>query len=267
MKKGLKLVNDLVAAGHSSVTPAWVMEHTGASRQASGNLLRRLVQAGLLERVSRGHYAVRQIGVLGTSAAAEDLALAVGAVFEGRPHRIAFRSALQYWGLLTHPSRVVQVASPVRVGHSSLSDRPLRVVHESRDTVAIDAVPLSNGAFISSPERALLECAERLDLAGGIEAVVEALTSGESFDIRRLKSLAKELDAGPAIRRIGSLAEALNLEELATALESMKPSTTTYVDLEPTRGRSSISHEKALDREWRVRWQTPPEELANVALQ
>ena len=267
MKKGLKLLDDLVATGRNSVTPAWVMEHTGASRQASVNLLGRLVEAGLLERVSRGHYAVRQIGVLGTSAASEDLALAVGAVFEGRPHRIAFRAALQYWGLLTHPSLVVQVASSARVGHRSLSGRPLKSVYESPDTVAIDAVPLSNGAFISSRERALLECAERPDLAGGIETVVEALTSGESFDIDRLKALATELDAGPAIRRIGSLAEALKLEDLATGLEPMKPDTTTYVELEPARSRSSTADEEARDREWGVKWRTSPEELANVALQ
>jgi predicted transcriptional regulator of viral defense system len=267
MKKGLKLLDDLVATGRNSVTPAWVMKQTGVSRQASVNLLGRLVKAELLERVARGHYVVRQIGVLGTSAAAEDLALAVGALFEGRPHRIAFRTALQYSGLLTHPSRVVQVASPVRVAHRSLSGRPLKVVHESPDTVAIDAVPLSNGAFISSRERALLECAERLDLAGGIETVVEALTSGESFDIGRLKALARELGAGPAIRRIGSLAEALKLEDLATGLEPMKPDPTTYVELEPTLSHLSTANEEARDREWGVKWRTSPEELANAALQ
>ncbi|MEW6059805.1 MAG: type IV toxin-antitoxin system AbiEi family antitoxin domain-containing protein [Actinomycetota bacterium] len=263
MKKGLKLLDDLVATGRSSVTPAWVMEQTGASRQACVNLLTRLAEAGLLERVSRGHYAVRQIGVLGTSTAAEDLALAVDALFEGRPHRIAFRTALQYWGLLTRPSRVIQVASPVRVAHRSLSGRPLKVVYESPKTVAIGAVQLPNGVLISSRERALLECAERIDLAGGIETVVEALTSGESFDVDRLTSLAKELGARPAIRRIGSLADALELEDLETGLEPMKPDAATYVELEPS--RPSTASVEARDREWGVRWRTSPEALANVA--
>jgi predicted transcriptional regulator of viral defense system len=269
MNKGLKLLDRLVAMGRTSVTPAWVMEETGASRQASVNLLRRLVDAGLLDRVSHGHYVVRQIGVLGTSAAAEDVGLAVGALFEGRPHRIAFRTALQYWGLLTHPSRLIQVASPNRVSHRTLSGRPLRIVHESPHTLDIGSVAISNGSFVSSPERALIECADRLDLAGGIETVVDAMTSGEKFNVKQLKAFAKELDARPAIRRLGSVAEALKLEDLASGLKSMKPETSSYVELEPaSTGLITLDQgDEIRDREWGVRWRTSPEELAGVALQ
>lgn len=268
MTKGLKLLDQLVAAGRNSVTPAWVMEHTGMSREASVNLLTRLVAAGLLDRVGHGHYAVRQFGVLGTSAAAEDLALAVGALFEGRPHRIAFRSALQYWNMLTRPWTVIQVACSLRVGHKSLSGRPLRIVHESPGTLSVGAVSLQHRARISDAERALLDCAARLDLAGGIETVAEALMSGESFDVGRLAAHAKELGAGPAIRRIGSLAENMGLEEIAFGLEGILPGTISDIELDPSVNRRRFDPKQGFrDGKWRVRWRMTREDLANAVLQ
>ena len=64
--------------------------------------------AGLIDRVRRGHYAVRQLGVLGTPAAAEDVALSVGAALSGVPHRVGYRSALSEHDLVLHPARTIQ---------------------------------------------------------------------------------------------------------------------------------------------------------------
>jgi len=84
----LRLVDDLVADGKTHFTFDEAQQRFGQSPSATGNLLRRMLTAGLIDRVRRGHYVIRQLGVLGTPSVAEEVALAVGAAFAGIPHRM-----------------------------------------------------------------------------------------------------------------------------------------------------------------------------------
>src|SRR4029450_6332918 len=87
--------------------PSRTRRRTGRSPTATANLLKRLASKGLIDRVRRGRYVIRRLGVLGTPAPSEDIAIAVAAVFGGRPHRIAYRSSLDEHDLISHPSRVI----------------------------------------------------------------------------------------------------------------------------------------------------------------
>lgn len=262
MSKGMKLLDELVAEGHESVTPAWVMNRTGVSRQAAVNMLGRLREAGLLDRVGHGHYAVRTLGVMGTTAGAEDLALAIGSRFAGRPHRIAFRSALENLGVLSHPWRTVQVATPMRVRQREISGRPLQIVHEPVETVGLGVVGLREGALASDYERALLDCASRPDLAAGIGVLAEALASGKSLDAGHLLSLAGELGRRAALRRIGSLADALGNEQLSHALWLEVGPIKGDIELDPTLKGVGLPKDAGFrDRRWRVRWRVSRSEL------
>ncbi len=264
MSKGLKLLDQLVAAGRASVSPAWIVAETGMSPQAAVNMLTRLCRQGLLDRVGQGHYAIRQLGVLGTAASSEDQALAVGALFDGRPHRIAFRSALDYWDLLAHPWNTVQVASPLRLGHRTVSGRPLQQIRESTGTVGIGAVSVHGGAWVSNLERALIDCAARPRLAGGIDPVGQALASGETIDLERLATYVRQLDVAPAGRRIGSVGAALGLESIVDAMEPFAATGSGYIDLVPSIDeRASQEAVSFRDRTWHVRWSLLPDELAN----
>ena len=82
-QQGLSLANELIAEGHATFTFEEVEQRLGKSKPATANLLKRMTRAGLIDRVRRGHYALRQLGMLGTSAAAEDLAMSVSAAFKG----------------------------------------------------------------------------------------------------------------------------------------------------------------------------------------
>jgi len=218
-KTALDLLDRLTAAGESTFSTAEAVEILGRSPQSTVNLLSRLVDDGLIGRVSRGHYAIRPLGRLGTSAAAEDTALAVAAVFSDRPHRIAYRSALAHHGLVVRPSRVIQVACPDQVRITALAGRPLDVVRERSATVAVGSTRAGYGAYVSTRERALLDGARRSDLIGGLGVLGDALdTASSDIDIEELRSLAKQLGAIPALRRLVSLARILELDNLAENL-------------------------------------------------
>lgn len=259
---GLELLDELVSEGQTQFTSAEAAERLQRSAAATGNLLARLVRVGLLDRVRRGHYSIRQLGTLGTRAAAENVLLSVAAGFGDVPHRVAYRTALDQLDLLAHPSRSIQVALAKPTRSETLSGRRLTVVTEPRPALEVGAKK-QDGVFISDLERSLLDAAARPELVGGIAVLAEALSAAASkgVDVDRLMSYARVLTWGAALRRIGSLADTLHIAGLAGRLEPLsKPSGD--IDLEP--GHEETAYR---DAKWWVRWDQSPSELQNVVHQ
>ena len=124
-----------------------------------------------------------------------------------------------------------------------------------------------DGVFISDLERSLLDAAARPELVGGAAVLAEALAAAASkgIDPTRMTDYARALSWGPALRRIGSIADTLSIVGLAGRLEPLtKP--TSDIDLEPGQG---TSQGKSLyrDAKWWVRWELVPSELENVVRQ
>ncbi|MCY4426421.1 MAG: type IV toxin-antitoxin system AbiEi family antitoxin domain-containing protein [Halieaceae bacterium] len=259
---GLGLANELIANGKIYFTFSDARRRLGRSAAATGNLLKRMESAGLIDRVRRGHYVVRQLGVLGTPSVAEEVALAVGAAFTGTPHRMGYRTALDEHDLIVHPARSITVATPKQVRTRALSGRPLQIVKEPESHILIGAIPCGS-TWVSDRERALLDAATRPKLVGGSAVLAEAIATAENeIDVDKLTHYAKQLNWAAAIRRIGSIADALELQNLANRIRPLKP-ITSDLDLEP-----GVTQPLAWrDARWRVRWLQVPDELANVVRQ
>ena|SRR2546426_1207457 len=252
----IELLDELAVEGKETFTTQDIEELGHLSPQAASNLLTRLVRRGLVDRVARGRYAMRPFGALGTRAAAEDIALAVGAVFADKPHRIAYRSALDWHGLLEHPSRRIVIAADKRPGLKQLSGRPLRVVLERPERVEIGAIDAGHGARVSSLERALIESAARPALAGGIQVVAAALARANANpDV--LEGIARALGARTALHRLGSIAETLEIHPVADRLEPLS-SIGRPIQLDPEFTDAASGWR---DDKWGVDWPFPAEEL------
>ncbi len=258
----LTLADDLVADGKILFTFGEARRRLGRSRAATGNVLKRMVAAGLIDRVRHGYYVVRQLGVLGTPSVAEEIALAVAAAFPSIPHRMAYRTALDEHDLVTHPSRSIQVASTRRIRAKTLSGRPLHVVKESESMIGVGAI-VSGESRVSDLERALLDAARRPTLVGGAAVLAEAVAVGsESIDTTRLTQYAQTLGWASALRRVGSIADALALQGLAGRLSPLK-AISADLDLEPGSSQTYAWR----DARWRIRWPQPIDEIRAVVLQ
>jgi len=241
----LKLIDDLVADDRQHFTFQEAQRLLGLSRPAASNVLRRMRETGLIDRVRYGRYAIRKFGVLGTPSAAEDIALAVGAAFSGVPHRMAYRTALDEHDLITHPVRTIQVAVAKQIRAITLSSMPFRLVKEPDSSVLIGAIAYGE-SWLSDIERALLDAAARPKLVGGITVLAEAIaTAADSVDVEKLTRYAKALGWAQAIRRIGSIADALELGNFAGKLEPLEP-ITADLDMEPGKGSAKVWR----DRVW-----------------
>jgi predicted transcriptional regulator of viral defense system len=254
----LGLVNDLVANGRAEFTFRDAVEALGASPTSTANALHRLTESGLIDRVTRGHYSVRPLGSLGTSTVTDNLALAIGAALAGLAHRIAYRSALSELGLLTHPVRTVFVACTRQVRFSTISRWPLRVVIERLQTIHLSADRVEH-SWRSTLDRALLECAMRVDLAGGVGVLAEALATGSrEANPDHIRQLA--IAFGPrgfaAERRLASLAKAL---ELPLTLNPRPRAYHRRIRLDP-RDEQTVW----IDEAFSVAWNIPVDELRAV---
>lgn len=246
------MLDNLVGEGRTSFTAADARAVLSLSPQATSNVLRRLTDAGLLDRLAPGRYAARQIGVLGTAAAWDDPGSAVAAVFDPHPHRIGFLTALDHHGLLVRPVRPVQVASPFRTRLRSLSGRALRLFQEDAATVRLGSEPLGPSR-ISTVDRALLDVGSHPRL--GIDRLAEALADARPST--ELAALAAELGALPAYRRIGSIASTLSLPAAAN-LEA--PSWKSLIELD----RRAREDGGWVDTTWGVAWPHTVSRLVEV---
>ena len=258
-QQGLTGANQRVAEGRSTFTFKEVETHLEKTKTATANRLKRMAHAGLIERVRRAHYAARQLGDLGTAAAAEDVALSVGAALKGLPHRIAYRSARYEHDLLVHPSRSIQVATERRVRTKTISGHALQIIIESPETLQVGRVPLGM-SYLSDRHRAILDAAQRPGLVGGLEVLSEAFTVATP-DLRAdtLRAYARRLDGAAALRRLGSLADALALEPVAGAFQPITP-ITADLNLKPGTQEPTLWR----DSRWRVRWSRCVEALRAV---
>lgn len=160
-----------------------------------------------------------------------------------------------------HPARTIQVATIRRVRTKALSGRRLKVVVEPLGRLVVGRIPTSSGgSYISDLHRAVLDAADRPRLVGGVAVLAEAVAAAAP-DLKPdiLIDYASRLGYGAALRRLGSLADALALHPLAGALEPIKR-ITADLDLEPGSDDSAAWR----DKRWRVRWLRTVDELRAV---
>lgn len=256
---GLALVNGIMAKDKSTFTFDEARQYLERSSGATANVLRRLRNAGLVDRVRHGHYAIRSFGMLDIPAAVEDTSLAVGAAFKHRVHRIGYRSALDEHSLITHPTRSIHVAAAASIRAKSLWVRPLHVVLEPKHIIGIGAKKLGE-SWVSDLERTLLDCAHRPNLVGGVGILVEAVYMAQAdVDVDKLMRYARTLNWASAIRRIGSLADALEMENLSNALKPIRP-VRSDLELEPGCEDRIVWR----DHRWHLRWRCRVDELTAI---
>jgi predicted transcriptional regulator of viral defense system len=257
---GVQLVDALAAEGRTDVSADEVRQRLGLSPQAASNVLTRLVRAGLVERIRRGHYLLRPLGELGVAAVASDrLAEAVVLAVGDREHRICFRTALLEHGLLTRGSQRIQVAVSRRLFVDELGGRPLESTIEKAATIHIGAQP-HGVSTISTVERALLESAQAPRRVGGIAVVAEALAAA-GVGPQNVADLSATLGFDAGLRRLLSLDRQLELGKLIgieLSIRHLRP-----LRLDPTDDRDG----GPVDTVAGVRWPGPIDELAAVIRQ
>lgn len=200
-------------------------------------------------------------------------------VYGRAPRRLSHRSALS---LSVALMAGVTISAP-----GALYGRARRLgwrhVAENPATLLVAATGAGDDTWVSTPVRALLECAQHARWVFGVEEII-ALTLSRAprlFDAEELATVAAELGFAAGLRRIASVADALaavaagdgpipaHAREVlavdrayAAVYERARPGER-WLGLDPNEPRDAAV---TLDRRRRVWWHTTPAELAEHLL-
>ncbi|MBE0417591.1 MAG: hypothetical protein IBX63_07490 [Coriobacteriia bacterium] len=173
------------------------------------NLLVRAAKKGLADRVMRGVYVSRA----GMFAQQEpDPYLVASAV---SPDAVmVYHSALELHGLAHSPSRQVQFCTNRATPRFSYRDFGFRRYDppkslDSADSIQSTVLVRRPGGVVrvTTRERTLVDCVNRVDRAGGLEEVLRSLSSLPYVDGSNVLAYLRALDSPTAVARTGWLLE------------------------------------------------------------
>jgi predicted transcriptional regulator of viral defense system len=259
-----RLVTELAQRDPPVFTLADARHVLGASAQVTSNLLSGLLRQGWIVRVRRGVYEVAPIWATRGSFASDRFA-GLSQSLEP-PYYVGYRSALERYGWHQHPvvGRLwIAVPQPRRLLRTP-RDRVIWVVTKADrfDWGLTQRWLGSARVSVSDPERTFLDCLHLPRHAGGITEVGSAMIRAWStLDLDRLLAHVERLGNTSVTRRLGALAEAVELEG-ATRLTQRLPQRRWRgrpVSLDP-----SLPAGGEVNRRWGVRMNVPADELATL---
>ncbi len=216
------------AAGALSMTP-----------RATSGVLSGLTRRGWLKRLRRGLYLVLPLEAEArTSGVVEDPWLLANELFS--PCYIAGWTAAEHWGLTDQIFRSTFVATATRVRRSKLdiagAEFQLAQVPRRRLEGVGTTWRGSERVLLSGPERTIADALVNPAWLGGVRQLADILRAHRESKSWRPEKLTAELEAigtGAAFKRLGFLAEGLELDSPAIVAAALTHRTTGIVKLDP----------------------------------
>ena len=205
---------------------------------------RRWVQRGWATRLRRGVYSLH---VMGRSYPL-DLVEALHVV---QPSALAYWTALGYHHLTEQlpPTVIIQTPTPGRTITTSIRELQVRIVHVQPSRFwGITSLAAEDGTIaVTTPEKTILDCLDRLDLCGGIVEVAKAIKAGTHvLSPVAMAHAAFRYDSDVVRRRLLVLAQRLDWHPSWLAARIPVASTAGYAWFDPTAPHKILSRSTRL---------------------
>ena len=192
---------------YEEAVPYW------ASTRQARKALSRLVKKGWLKRLRRGLYLLipLEAGLEGNWSE-DPLVIATQIVPEGA---VSYWTALHYWNMTEQIPRTVfvQICDGSYLPKTRILGVRYRFVMVKEERCFGVLTRTSDGMMIriADREKTLVDSLDRPDLSGGILLIAEALKSTRNVDWNKLDSYLDRFGSGAIYKRLGYLAEYLNI--------------------------------------------------------
>lgn len=222
----------LIRAGRVIATSAAVADLLKVSHVRASHILHQLNKKGAARRIGKGKYAVLAPEVMrGTGQFVQDPLIVAAQLMDlaKRDYAVAYASAAYLHGLLEQTPQTAQVMvtryqRPIRLSRAQLIR--FIIASEWRLFGTAQTKYQDQILMVTDPEKTVLDCLDRLDLAGGFAQatqILAAAASGGKLDGRKLARYARLMRNRSLIQRLGYLLERAGLlPEAAKALLPLK---------------------------------------------
>lgn len=169
-----------------------------------------LAAKGWLQRLGRGRYLVNP-SAYGPDVVSETDPLRIGSRLV-HPYYFGYATAAELQGFLLQPGRVYYLASTARASLRTLRTAQFRVVHVDPGRFFGSTELRRRGELlsVSDPERTVLDCIDRPELAGGMTGAAQILARAKrQLSWARLDRYLRRLANRSLAVRVGFLAETI----------------------------------------------------------
>lgn len=259
------LLTTLAAKGREIFSTSDAYDILGEGR-ATRDTLERLVAKGWLERVEKGKYLIVPLEAGPDRIWTEDAFVIARHLV--RPSMVAYWSALNYWNLTEQVPRVTYVQTTARKENRrpNVLGMQFRIVRvNSRKFFGADVYRVGESAVqVTNREKTIIDCLDRPELSGGVPEVAKALDEADGeFDWERMTRYLRRFGSGAVVKRLGFLAEALEVEhppgaEVLDEWQGLLTAGISKLDPSSPRGPHRIA------TRWRVAVNLPEEGLVRV---
>lgn len=195
----------------------------------------RLLRKNWLVRLKRGLYLVAPLEAGAAGSDAHTVHPFLIASNLASPYYIGYWSALNYHGLTSTVPPKVYVATTKALHERVILHRTYRMVFASRRKFfGLEDVSIGGEVVkLSDVEKTFVDCLDRPRHCGGMGEIATAFLAGVSLDHGKLLRYARRIGNRTVLKRLGFLAESLNIPEIEGAIKRSELSKG-YSILDPT---------------------------------
>lgn len=203
-----QVILTLEAQRRAELTIDDIARLAGTSRNHAWKLAHNLVAKGWLQRVERGRFIVNPPSS-GPDPIPDMNPYRVGSHLV-EPYYFAYGTAANLHGFLTQAPRVYHIATPTAAERSISEPAEFHLVHVAQHKFFgwQEAEKYGNTFRVSGPEKTLVDCLDRQDLANDIAGVVQILHKAKpGLDYHKLEDHVRRIDNKSLAQRLGYLLE------------------------------------------------------------
>ncbi|MEZ4424279.1 MAG: type IV toxin-antitoxin system AbiEi family antitoxin domain-containing protein [Gemmatimonadota bacterium] len=243
----------LAGDGRTLFTVEDAHAHWGDETRARAHL-HKLASKGWIERLERGKYIIIPLEAGPAREWSENPFLIAGELVE--PAVVAYWTALHHWQFTEQMPRITYVQTTARkrvrrktvlgITYQFVTVTERKLFGQKREFVG------HRSYRITDPEKTLLDCLDRPDLAGGIHEVMKALRQTDRIRWDVLDDYLAQMGAGAVAKRLGFLVERSDLavpDREAHLTRWQAQLTSGLAKLDPSSPRDS----HRIDTRWRIR--------------
>jgi len=237
----IDLLNPLAKKGNT-FTFADALKISNLSTKSVQKVLYRLQQRGAIERIEKGKYLIIPLGAEKGKYTLHEFI--IGSLLVG-PYSIAYRSALNYYGLTEQIPTTVFIQTITRKFNTNpkvfgVQYKIIKIKKEKIFGVRKEWIEETQ-INITDKEKTIIDCLDKPQYCGGIIEVAKALKNNK-FNRKKLENYAQRIGNSGVLRRLGYLCEVLNIKIKLPELD-----TRNYLLLNPT-----MSEKGPKSAKWRL---------------
>jgi predicted transcriptional regulator of viral defense system len=262
---GSKLIMSLKVENKNIFSLKDAQEITGTGYKATRLLLNELAKKNWLIRLKKGKYLIVPLEAGLSGEYMENWYVVARELIKPHPYFISHYSAMDIHNMVTQPTRMVYISTPVRRKNREISGAEYRFIYTRQENywgITKEWVTPQQQVEVSDLERTIVDCLYVPRLCGGISEIAKGIwIAKDKVNYEKLTRYVERFGKKVVAKRLGLILEVYGLGtmDITEQLQDYIEDSNSYALFDPLLPDQG----KYLTR-WRLRVNLEPEELKSI---